>query len=187
MFVLLCDFFPFPEPPLSKKFSEFSFHLRRATCGGAFFGAGCRRWPPTTSCGFVLQIASPCQGPIPPDSGEMSAKQKHRPRRQPRMWGRYFSLPFLRKGSRVAGATPLPGAGQSPAERSGNSGRGAKSVQWTFFAWGNPSEGFPRKPPRSRSTDRGGSREFPVCEAEAPTEAVAENSPSAKQKHRPRR
>ena len=25
-----------------------------------------------------------------------------------------------------------------------NSGRGAKSVQWTFFAWGNPSEGFPR-------------------------------------------
>ena len=45
-----------------------------------------------------------------------------------------------------------------------NSGRGAKSVQWTFFAWGNPSEGVRVSSGHLR-------------EAEAPTEAAAENSP----------
>ena len=138
MFVLLCDFLPLSGTPLSKKFSEFSFHLRWGTCGGAFFGAGCRRWPPTTSCGFVLQIASPCQGPIPPDSGDMSAKQNHRPRRQPRMWGRYFSLPFLRKGSRVAGATPLLGSGATPRGVKRKLRRGRKNDPVDRFSVGEP-------------------------------------------------
>ena len=87
------------------------------------------------------------------------------------MRGSYFSLPFLRKGS---GCRGNPCQVQDRVLRNGvkNSGRGAKSVQWTFFAWGNPSEGFPQTPPGRGAPDRGGSREFPLCEAEAPTEAV---------------
>ena len=38
-------------------------------------------------------------------------------------------------------------------------------IQWIVFPWENPSEGFSQKPLGRRSTDRGGSREFPVCEA----------------------
>ena len=49
-------------------------------------------------------------------------------------------------------------------------------IQWIVFPWENPSEGV-----RVSSGH--------LCEAEAPTEATAENLPntSAKWKHRPRR
>ena len=75
----------------------------------------------------------------------------------------YFSLPFLRK---VSGCRGNPCQVQDGVLRNGvkNSGRGAKSVQWTFFAWGNPSEGVRVSSGHLR-------------EAEAPTEATAENSP----------
>ena len=47
-------------------------------------------------------------------------------------------------------------------------------IQWIVFPWEHPSEGVRVSSGHLR-------------EAEAPTESAAENSPSAKQKHRPRR
>ena len=46
-------------------------------------------------------------------------------------------------------------------------------IQWIVFPWENPSEELRVSSGHLR-------------EAEAPTEAVAENSPSAQRKHRPR-